>query len=125
MKTIRAVVAIMDGVPDIEGEVFDLGSLQVPEEPVSVCYNFDLRVPVGRAKLIIDGDKLIADITLAEGLLVGGLLAKSLYPALGGSVGAKSTRNDGSVFLGDVKVTCLGLCEYGNTDKRIEPLKLC
>jgi hypothetical protein len=124
MTELTAVVAILDGVPDSEGDTFDADTLQIPDESVSVRYNFDLGMPIGVATFKRTGDKLLANIALRDGLLVGGLLAKGLYPALGGSIGSTVKREDGSSSLMGVKITCLGLCETGNTDKRIEPINL-
>ena len=118
LKFENVVIAIADGTPDSEGEMFDVADIELPGEPVSIRIDFDIARHVGFAYLRKDGNRILAtldvmDINYADKV-------KGLTPALSGSYTFKKKCGDGTKC--GCKIVCVGLCTSGNADKRIPTL---
>jgi hypothetical protein len=128
----KAVVLICDKRPDSSGQILDLAGLEpLPTEPVRVSYNFskDPKDFVGLAKLSLDGNKVMAEITLANPNDCRNSIP--VYPAVEGQILGKKPvslekADSGAVFqlLTKFKVTALSVGCDRNCDARIEQVKL-
>lgn len=115
----EAVVLIMDGEPDSQGESVDLATVAFPAE-VSVRVNYDVnQSPVGKAKLRLTGDKLVAEFLLLDGVRD----IPQRFLAVGGRFNStRIVEGRGTKVTVDTKIDCLGLVDK-NTDSRIQPIK--
>jgi hypothetical protein len=103
-------VLIADGEPDAQGDRFKIEDVALPEGGlVFIRRDFDIRQPLGRARLRREGNRILADIEILTDADVAGT-----YPGVGG------------IYVGEdrhgMEVHMLSLSGSANPDKRIEPL---
>lgn len=101
LNAFTAIVGIMDGRPDRNGQVLSAGSIR-PARDVPVTINFDDRQCVGLADVAIDGDRVLATFRLRDDIKTAGL-----YPSFGYT---------------SERVVCCALLTGPNSDDRIDPL---
>lgn len=109
-------VAICDGTPDSSGDIFDRESFKPFDERVRVTRNFDQSQVIGSARLRWEGDRIMADLDLDDGVLLTGLT-----PAIGGQVDDREKEESGDRLRG-VTVTGVALSDSANSDGRIGTL---
>lgn len=93
MNTYRGVCARLNGEPDSQGDILT-SNLHIPKNPVKVTHEFYEKTNIGDAYLEVEGNEVIAYVTLFDYELFQPKIAEQLYAVVGGSV---ITRENGIV----------------------------
>lgn len=114
MTRYTGTILIADGVPDVApdgtpGDAFDIENVKLAEGPVPVTWKFDPKLPIGKATLRIEGNRVVADVELDEDVEI-----PALVPAMGGVMETEPPKL--------LTIDKMALCEQ-NSDPRIEPLE--
>lgn len=118
MKKIENVtVLIADGTMDKDEECFTSLDGVVFPPYVRISNNFEISKSLGRAKLRIEGNRLIADLEIIEDFDPTGF-----FPAIGGISTKKISRPEGGTVIDGAKISEVALCPNFNADSRIEKL---
>ncbi len=111
----RVLVLIADGQPDLDGDAFHAGEIDLPRGAVPVFAGMRFRAdtpPMGQAWLFKEDARLYAEMDFFEPARP--LRGRELTPAIAGTV-AQDRR---------MTIFALGLVLSGNADPRIPPLRL-
>lgn len=114
---ITRTVLIADGTTNSDGEAIVLDDrCTIPATlPVTLC--FDLSNTVGQARLWRENDKIIADISLQQG--IAEKLLKSLTPAVNFFI-RRSYKDGGVIKITDLELLSVGIGLGPNADERIK-----
>lgn len=116
MKQVTCELLNMDGTPDSDGEFTLPNDVEIPEGYVSVRRNFDLRKPIGKARIIKEGNKLLASVELLDEV------SGEFTPAVGGCYSFKRKIN-GRTHCGYL-IQFIGFCDKPNVDSRIKSVRI-
>jgi len=106
-------VLIADDNPDKQGDCFDINGIDDKNlnNTVPIFDKFQMEHMIGIAKLKKVGNKIKANIEIEEGF-------ENLFPGIVGKILKKEDN-----IIKEFSILCIGICESGNTDPRIENLK--
>lgn len=113
MKKLTALVLIADDIPDLDGEVFDLSGLKFEEQ---VRVEIKPLVPIGKAKLRLEGNNLYADMEIVPSY------TGKYIPSVVGQVLVKE-KIDNKIILRQTKIFSIALGDK-NSDPRIPEIEL-
>lgn len=117
VEKLRVLVAISDGRFDTDGVAYAPGSIR-ESSGLPVLLNFNpLQVPIGVAELVVEDERVYADITFRKPVNVDGLRG-----ALGGASLSHIWRVDGRREITEYVPMTVGLCTRLNSDLRIPPI---
>ena len=117
MNTYTGTVLIMDGHPDLSGDIFPPDAKVEIKESIAVSMNFGRTVGdyVGEAKLHQEGNEIKYEIKLLPERIPDEM-ARLLTPCVGGSIKKRQGKN-----IVDFTIRQIGLAK-DNADHRIKKL---
>lgn len=119
---IKCRVLIADGVRDSRGDSVEASNVEVLDERVPVTVGFDPERQVGWARLFWQDKEVWAEFAIPDDVATS--MAGLWFPAVGAKVvGTVPGRPQPQCFF-KYELNAIGLCDSGNDDKRIEPVKL-
>lgn len=110
-------VFIADGIVNKNGHKYYINDLTIPKKPVIVTKDFNKEKKLGKAKLSIQGNNVIADITIK---MDNPILLHNTIACIKGEI-TQITKDN---VIEGLEISSIGICAGPNADSRIERINI-